>query len=304
MAKFSKQELATIKKIRAKIELNTIKKSQVLLEKLLKSYETRTDQLGAGISRRLIGKTNYQQIYNFTRTKLAKTNPKIAKEVLRLENISRKQLGVGAVGLKIKTKVKVKIITPAQLERKKLVAKLRYTQKRLLKNTQRDTDELVPGLDQTKNKRYGQFTVKIQNAKIKKKGGIRKLTNEEIKQLIKHNQSHESVKLRNRNAFGNEDERAAAITATYATYLTEYLDGPSGSSWKRELYQTYGYDWWDGFSLSWFAERFDYPGEMDVKNKLAKKFNISQQKLKKIFNETYYSYTGKDRTRSKTGVNF
>lgn len=304
MPKFSKKELAIIKKIRAKIELKTLQKSQVLINKLLSSYETRPDKLGAGITKRLVGKTNYQQIYNFTRTKLAKQNPRIAQEVLRLENLSRKQLGVGAVNLKIKTNMRVKIITPAQLERRKLVAKLRYTQKRLLKNTQRDTDELVPGLDQTKNKRYGQFTVKIQNANIQKKGGIRKLTNNEIKQLIKHNQSHESVKLRTRSAFQNEDERAAAITATYATYLTEYLDGPGGSAWKRELYQTYGYDWWDTFSLSWFAERFDYPGEMDVKNKLAKKFNISKQKLKKIFDETYYSYTGKDRTRSKVGVKF
>ena len=230
MPKFSKKELATIKKIRAKIELNTLKKSKILIDKLLQSYETRSDKLGAGITNKLIGKTNYQQIYNFTRTKLAKNNLKIAREVLRLENLSRKQLGVGAVGLKIKTQVRVKVLTTAQLTRKKLVAKLRYTQKRLLKNTQRDTDELVPGLDQTKNKRYGQFTVKIQNAQIKKKGGIRKLTNQELKQLIKHNQSHESIKLRTRSAFSNEDERAAAITATYATYLTEYLDGPSGSS--------------------------------------------------------------------------
>lgn len=304
MPKFNKKELALIKKIRAKIELNTIQKSQVVLGKLLRSYENRPDKIGAGISQRLIGKINYQQIYNFTRTKLAKTNQKIAQEVLRLENISRKQLGVGQFGVKIKVKPKVKILTPAQLERRRLVAKLRYTQKRLLKNTQRDTNELVPGLDQTKNKRYGQFTVKIQNAQIKKKGGIRKLTNEEIKQLIKHNQSHESVKLRNRSAFGNEDERAAAISATYATYLTEYLDGPSGSAWKKELYQTYGYEWWDSFSLSWFAERFDYPGEMDVKRKLAKKFNISVTKLNKIFENTFYSYTGKDRTRSKKGVTF
>ena len=304
MPKFSKKELALIKKIRAKIELNTIQKSQVVLGKLLRSYENRPDKIGAGISQRLIGKINYQQIYNFTRTKLAKTNQKIAQEVLRLENISRKQLGVGQFGVKIKVKTKVKILTPAQLERRKLVAKLRYTQKRLLKNTQRDTNELVPGLDQTKNKRYGQFTVKIQNAQIKKKGGIRKLTNEEIKQLIKHNQSHESVKLRNRSAFENEDERAAAISATYATYLTEYLDGPSGSAWKKELYQTYGYEWWDSFSLSWFAERFDYPGEMDVKKKLAKKFNISVTKLNKIFENTFYSYTGKDRTSSKKGVTF
>ena len=303
MPKFTKKELLTIKKIRAKIELKTLEKSQVLIQKLLSSYATRKDKLGTGITVKLVGKTNYQQIYNFTRTKLARTNPKIAQEVIRLENLSRKQLGVGAVGLKIRSSIKVKKISAAQLTRKKLVAKLRYTQKRLLKNTQRDTDELVPGLDQTKNKRYGQFSVKIQNAKIKKKGGIRKLTNEEIKQFIKHNQNHESIKLRTRSAFQNEDERAAAITATYATYLTEYLDGPSGSSWKRELYQTYGYDWWDTFSLSWFAERFDYPGEMDVKNKLAKKFNINRQKLKKIFDETYYSYTGKDRTRSKTGVN-
>ena len=304
MPKFSKKELALIKKIRAKIELNTIQKSQVVLGKLLRSYENRPDKIGAGISQRLIGKINYQQIYNFTRTKLAKTNQKIAQEVLRLENISRKQLGVGQFGVKIKVKTKVKILTPAQLERRKLVAKLRYTQKRLLKNTQRDTNELVPGLDQTKNKRYGQFTVKIQNAQIKKKGGIRKLTNEEIKQLIKHNQGHESVKLRNRSAFENEDERAAAISATYATYLTEYLDGPSGSAWKKELYQTYGYEWWDSFSLAWFAERFDYPGEMDVKRKLAKKFNISVTKLNKIFENTFYSYTGKDRTRSKKGVSF
>ena len=302
MPKFTKKELATIKKIRAKIELKTLEKSQVLIQKLLSSYTTRKDKLGAGITVRLVGKTNYQQIYNFTRTKLAKTNPKIAQEVLRLENLSRKQLGVGAVGLKIKTNIKVRKISAAQLARKKLVAKLRYTQKRLLKNTQRDTDELVPGLDQTKNKRYGQFSIRIQNAKINKKGGIRKLTNEEIKQLIKHNQNHESIRLRSRSAFLNEDARAAEITATYATYLTEYLDGPSGSSWKRELYQTYGYDWWDTFTLSFFTERFDYPGEMDVKNKLAKKYNISRQKLKKIFDETYYSYTGKDRTRSKAGV--
>ena len=299
MPKFTKKELETIRKIRAKIEMNTLEKSRVLFDKLFSSYQTRKDKLGAGITRRLFGKINYQQIYNFTRTKQARTNQKIAQEVLRLENLSRKQAGVGQVGLKIKTNITVRKISLAQLTRKRLVAKLRYTQKRLLKNTQRDTDELVPGLDQSKNKRYGQFTVRVQNEKINNKGGIRKLTNEEIKQFIKHNQNHESIKLRTRSAFQNEDERASEITATYATYLTEYLDGPSGSSWKRELYQTYGYDWWDTFTLSFYTERFDYPGVMDVRNKLAKKYNISRQKLKKIFDKTYYSYDGRDRTRSK-----